>query len=120
MSSIGSPGSRRIAPCSSETCLRSRSRSARVSEGSAARRRLSRWPWAAVAPRIGLLSWQWVFEIRRQIFPPRVAGGEGGSHGVHASQHLRGGEAARDDLSAIGDFPVPVAGRTVRRNVVSV
>jgi hypothetical protein len=62
----------------------------------------------------------WVFEIGRQIFRPQVDVGEGGSDGVCASQRLRGGDAARDDLPAPGNFPVPVAGRTVRRNVVSV
>jgi hypothetical protein len=64
--------------------------------------------------------WRWVFEIGRQIFRPRVDVREGGCQGVGASQHLRGGEAARDDLAATGDFPVPVAGRAVRTNVVGV
>jgi len=62
----------------------------------------------------------WVFKIGRQIFRPRVDVREGGSQGVRASQSLRGGDAARDDLPATGDFPVPIAGRTVRRNVVAV
>jgi len=110
MSSTWSPGSRRVAPCWSETCFRSRSRSARVSAGSAASRRLSRWPLAAVSTRIGLLScpqagqgWRWVFEIWRQIFRPPVDVGEGGSNGVRASQRLRGSEATCDDVPTPGD-----------------
>ena len=60
-------------------------------------------------------------EIGRQIFRPQVDVGEGGSHRARASQRLRSGKAARDDLPpATDDFPVPVAGRTVRRNVVAV
>ena len=122
MSSGGSPGSRRIAPCWSETCLRSRSRSARVSGGSAASRRLSRWPWAAVWARIGLLNcpkvgqgWQW-FEIG-QIF--RVDVRLGGSHGVPASQRLRGGETASDDVPPASDLPVPIATVAVQRNLAT-
>ena len=59
-------------------------------------------------------------EIGREILRPGIDVREGGSQGVHARQRFRGGEAARDDLPVIGDVPVPVAGRTVRRNVVSV
>src|SRR6516165_7446375 len=121
MLAIGSPGSRRIAPCWSETCLKSRSRSARVSGGSAASRRLSRWPWASVSARIRLLSclkaergWRWFLEIGRRILPARIGVGEGGSHCLRASQHLGGGDAARDDFLVPGDLPVPVVGRTVR------
>jgi hypothetical protein len=61
--------------------------------------------------------WRWVFKIGRQIFRPRVDVGERGCQGVRARRHLRGREATGDDLPAIGDFPVPIAGRTVRRNV---
>jgi hypothetical protein len=82
---------------------------------------------AICRPEIGFLSCPntgrggpWVFEIGRPISRPPVDVGDGGSHGVRASQRLRGAEAARDDLSAIGDFPVPIAGRTVRRNAIAI
>src|SRR6476469_4681848 len=121
MFSTGSPGSRRIAPGSTETRLKSPSKSAKMSGGSAASRRLYRWPCATIGilscPKRGLM-WQRVVEIWGQIVRPRIDVGDGGAHGLRASQHLCSGQATRDDLAAPGDVPVPVAGRTVRRNVV--
>ena len=76
--------------------------------------------------QIGLLScpkagqgWQWVFEIGRQIFRPRVDVRQAGSHGIRASLRLRGGETASDDVPPASDLPVPIATVAVQGNVVS-